>query len=305
MNKNKAYLLLGVDSNSTKAEIKRAYRALSSKHHPDKHINSKPDVQDLNEKLFKRCKSAYEYLSDPKSRERLIHQAYNPYRQDVPSNAIREFNVSIRQLLQGLNLHCSFLLPVVCGRCDGSGLIPSMSSYYQFPSCPDCYARGVVDRPFSQKVGVPPIASTIRNLSAILPIDNFDNSGLTVLINFKLVSDDYYSISNDRVIINAEIIPHDWISGGSVEVYTPLKTIRVKYGPMCSLDVLHRILCPEYGDIYVSLSLVPLGSSDLEIIADAGSRYQEACELALAGRNPTYFERKTSRMSTLSTKTTR
>jgi len=56
------YSLLGVEISSTKAEIKKNYRLLATKYHPDK--NSDPDAATK----FIAITEAYEILSNPKSR---------------------------------------------------------------------------------------------------------------------------------------------------------------------------------------------------------------------------------------------
>lgn len=58
------YDLLGVPRNATEAEIKKAYRKLALKHHPDRNPGDKKA-----EDQFKRINSAYEALSDPKKRQ--------------------------------------------------------------------------------------------------------------------------------------------------------------------------------------------------------------------------------------------
>lgn len=57
------YEVLGVDANADEAEIKKAYRSLSFKHHPDRcqDDNSGEIMQNLNE--------AYEVLRDPQKRQ--------------------------------------------------------------------------------------------------------------------------------------------------------------------------------------------------------------------------------------------
>lgn len=58
------YQLLGVSRDADKDEIKRAYRRLARKYHPD--INKEPDAEDR----FKQINRAYEVLSQPELRER-------------------------------------------------------------------------------------------------------------------------------------------------------------------------------------------------------------------------------------------
>ena len=56
------YKVMGVDRNATEDEIKRAYRKLARKYHPD--ISKEPDA----EEKFKEMGEAYEVLKDPEKR---------------------------------------------------------------------------------------------------------------------------------------------------------------------------------------------------------------------------------------------
>lgn len=66
------YKILGVDKNATQNEIRKAYRKLARKHHPDLNPNDK----EANQK-FQQINEAHEVLSDPEKRKK-----YDKYGKD-------------------------------------------------------------------------------------------------------------------------------------------------------------------------------------------------------------------------------
>src|SRR6186997_2615324 len=65
MSKRDYYEILGVNKNSQDAEIKKAYRQMALKYHPDKNPGDKE-----SEEKFKEAAEAYEVLSSPEKKQR-------------------------------------------------------------------------------------------------------------------------------------------------------------------------------------------------------------------------------------------
>lgn len=68
------YEILGVEEKADTAAIKKAYRALARKYHPDKN----PDDKESEQK-FKEIQEAYEILSDPGKRKKYDAMRRNPF----------------------------------------------------------------------------------------------------------------------------------------------------------------------------------------------------------------------------------
>ena len=62
---NKYYDILGVTRDATDEQLKKSYRKLAMKHHPDKNPNNREE----HEKIFKDISTAYDVLKDPEKRK--------------------------------------------------------------------------------------------------------------------------------------------------------------------------------------------------------------------------------------------
>ena len=64
VNNNEYYNLLNLNKNASSSDIKKAYRKMAIKWHPDKNQNNKKKA----EETFKKISEAYQVLSDPEKK---------------------------------------------------------------------------------------------------------------------------------------------------------------------------------------------------------------------------------------------
>ena len=137
------YTILGVGKDATKREIKKAFRSLSLKYHPDRNPGNK-EAHDLYVKITK----AQEVLLDDNKRK--IYDLYgeeglekeqnlqNRPRQKGPT-AIVEYKVSLEELYTGNVRKFNFNKKVECPHCHGTGGKPGKTK-----QCPQCNGRGAI-----------------------------------------------------------------------------------------------------------------------------------------------------------------
>ena len=172
MSKRDYYEVLGVNRDAGDDEIKKAYRKLAMKFHPDRN----PDNKDAEEK-FKEAKEAYEMLSDPQKKaayDRYGHAGVDPSmgagpgaqgfeggfadafgdifgdlfgggggrggRSNVYRGADLRYNLEITLEEAARGAEKTIRIPTVeeCGTCHGSGAKPGT----QPKTCPTCNGHG-------------------------------------------------------------------------------------------------------------------------------------------------------------------
>ena len=86
------YNILGIEESSSKEEIKKAYRTLSMKYHPDKNPGNPEAVS-----KFQKLSEAYETLSDDQKRSEYDLQGSNPFMR-MNSNGAPSMDVPIDEI---------------------------------------------------------------------------------------------------------------------------------------------------------------------------------------------------------------
>ncbi|XP_042560480.1 dnaJ homolog subfamily A member 1 [Clupea harengus] len=155
------YEMLGVKPSATPEELKKAYRKLALKYHPDKN----PTEGDK----FKQISQAYEVLSDPQKREvydrggeQAIKDGGNGggggggfrspmdifdmffggggrmHREKKGKNIVHQLTVSLEELYNGSTRKLAVQKNVICERCEGRG-----GRKGALEVCPSCRGTGV------------------------------------------------------------------------------------------------------------------------------------------------------------------
>lgn len=153
------YEVLGVDRSASKREIRKAYKNLSRKYHPDKN----PGDKKAEEKFIELAK-AYEVLSDDEQRriydqygeeglnhgEQQFHDPFDIFRQfgfggGEPRHQERkgpeiniDLEVSLEDLYMGAYIDADIKKQVICTYCRGSGA----ASQEDVHICPACKGTG-------------------------------------------------------------------------------------------------------------------------------------------------------------------
>ncbi|MBU1438814.1 MAG: DnaJ domain-containing protein [Gammaproteobacteria bacterium] len=83
------FRVLGVKATATDEEIKKAYKRLSNKYHPDKLLSESDETKDQAALQLERVKEAYDVLSDAKKRAAFIKD-FNNVIVPEPAAAMKE-----------------------------------------------------------------------------------------------------------------------------------------------------------------------------------------------------------------------
>ena len=219
MEKN-LYDILGVSKDATKDEIKKAYRKLSLKYHPDRHTGDTPEEQKKNEELFKDVAHAYDVLGNPEKRAQYDNPYfssnegyedffYNPFVRRKPrvergSDCFAKISISIEDLFKETyskefeyhkNIRCSECNGEggtgkhKCNDCNGTGRIIKThrngNTIYQqdFGKCHSCNGTGfIIDNKCSKCNGTG-FENTVAKFDLKLPNNYIIQDGAKIIVS--------------------------------------------------------------------------------------------------------------------------
>ena len=98
------YATLGVARGATDDEIKRAYRKLALKHHPDKLRGTSGPEKEASDALFKRVSFAYSVLSDASKRKYYDENGDTDELDVTPEDFVRTFQVMMAEMMGGVSV---------------------------------------------------------------------------------------------------------------------------------------------------------------------------------------------------------
>ncbi|MES2663114.1 MAG: molecular chaperone DnaJ [Pseudomonadota bacterium] len=173
MSKKDFYEILGVAKDANEQEIKKSFRRLAMKYHPDRNTDNNPE----SESKFKEAKEAYDILSDPEKRslyDRFGHAGIDPNRgsggfgggdassfgdifgdvfSDIFGGQSRSggggsrgsdlrytLELDLEDAVRGTSVDIRVPSLVSCETCDGSGSKPGSSPV----TCSTCHGAGQV-----------------------------------------------------------------------------------------------------------------------------------------------------------------
>lgn len=189
------YQVLGVPKDAPQEEIRRAYRALARRYHPD--VNNEPGA----EEKFKEVGAAYEVLGDEAKRAAYdsrgsmldpfvdffssMNQAFQPGK-----HIVLRLPLSFKEAFRGCEKDIRYERTALCGRCSGSGsddgvlrtcatcrgsgsvsekLGGGMIFFAQTRPCPSCRGRGGVAQRLCQSCGGGGTAAVEERLKIAVP----------------------------------------------------------------------------------------------------------------------------------------
>lgn len=194
------YEILGVAKEASQDEIKKAFRTLSLKWHPDKFSNKTEDERKDAEEKFKEISEAYAVLSDEKKRQEYDmggqsffnggfdgFSGFDPFeslfggRRTIKGEDINvDVYVNLEDILNGCTKEVKYTCHIRCHHCNGTGFNDGKKH-----NCPHCNGTGKTIKTMSfgpgrtmQQVTICPYCNGTGNDNSSKKCNHCNGSGL-------------------------------------------------------------------------------------------------------------------------------
>lgn len=303
LSRAEATKILGLQSDASQDDVKKAYRKLARKHHPDK---------GGNEEEFKKCKQAYEILSgkiketqsgphsdfDSNSWQQYYDEA-NRHRERMMKNGRDiQSNIFITMItaVSGGSVEHELNLAEFCKSCRGTGFyVEGINTPLgtRASKCTTCNGTGKSYDNKVLNVSIPkdtPFGSTLRlkGMGEKRRAPDGEDGDLYIRVNFQ--KDDYYQISNGQIYVEAFVSPSIWLLGGNATIATPTGLVIIKVPPCVSDSKIFRLRGKSVGsgDLFATIQadwsgLDVDGNKDL-ILAIQKNIDSDKTRLSLSGK---------------------
>jgi molecular chaperone DnaJ len=264
------YDILGVDKKATAKEIKKAYRKLASKYHPDKEGGDEEKFKDINE--------AHSVLSDDKKRKQYdaggsfnINNMYNEYnrrRQNIyrkGENVGVRVRITMEEVFSGVTKEIKYKRFIHCDECDGKGGkdldVCGVCSgngveireyqnghihYREAITCSNCQGSGNIVKNKCKKCNGSGVELIEDKIEINIPKSIIDGERSVLFGYGSAVKDGIFG----DFIVTVEVLPHDTIKRIS---YSDIKTqVNLTY-PEIVLGCERIIDCIDGGKIKVNI----------------------------------------------------
>ena len=250
------YKSLGVQESSSPEEIKKAYRKLARKYHPDKNPGDSKA-----EERFKEISQAYDVLSDPAKRKEYEQARRAPAPRSYPSGASTPWNdlfgapspdeflwnartggapvrgedvqaeleVSFQHAMEGGYLDLTLTVREPCPRCGGKLSLGSGKV------CPQCGGLGLVSKPKELRARIPPGVQDGTKLRLAGQGASSIRGGVNgdLYLSLRVQPSPVFTRVGDNLEVQVPLSVSEALLGGEIEVPTlnGRKRIRV---PACA-----------------------------------------------------------------------
>lgn len=264
---NSLYETLGVDKTATNEEIKKAYRRLARKYHPD--INKDANAEDK----FKEINAAYEILSDEKKRKQYdLHgdsmfggQSFHDFTQSQNMGNLDEI---LRNIFGGgfSGFSGGFNESNFGSFSQGFGADLNVNARINIPFeiAVNGGEKNINYNGESIKIRIPAGIKTGEKLRIKGKGKNFGSQMGDLILNVNIDSDEIYSRDGDDLIRNVDISLKTALFGGKIDIKTFKKDVTIKISQNTKSGQKIRLKgygiqnrkSGIYGDLYLIVNII-------------------------------------------------